>query len=326
MFSTTRLVTGLTAEQVDAVLRAKVDSAVNLHELTTDLSAFVLFSAVAGVLGNPGQGNYAAANTGLGRPRRGPGRDGYSAISLAWGCGTAGAGMGGHAGPGHLGRLRPGGVGAHHRGRGAGAVRHGARRPVGAYVATPLDLAAVRDSGQVPPVLRGLVRLPARRREPLAGGCRVAGAPTSAHWCAPRSPPRWPPCSAGAPPTASARTVTFKDAGFDSLTAVELRNRLAETTGLTLPAAVVFDHPTPARLADYLVERFVATPEDALAEELTEIEARLTALAARSHVVPDRLRVLLARLAPATDADLDRELASASDRELFELVDSNRGD
>ena len=59
------VVTSLTPERVDAAMRAKVDAAWNLHELTRELkvSAFVMFSSIAGLAGASGQANYAAGNS-----------------------------------------------------------------------------------------------------------------------------------------------------------------------------------------------------------------------------------------------------------------------
>ena len=81
------VLTTLTSQHVDTVFGAKVDGALNLHELTRDttLNMFVLFSSAAGIVGSPGQANYAAANAfldGLAGQRR---ADGLAAVSLAWG-------------------------------------------------------------------------------------------------------------------------------------------------------------------------------------------------------------------------------------------------
>ena len=169
------------------MLRPKVDGAVNLHELTEGmgLSEFVLFSSAAGVLGSPGQGNYAAANAfvdALAQARR---AQGLAGRSLAWGLWAAEGGMGGALGRASLARLERLGVGA--LGRELGLELFDAARGIEEALLVPVRLEAAglraqARSGVLPALLRGLVRVPVRRGErrtrAASGGCaggRVGG-------------------------------------------------------------------------------------------------------------------------------------------------------
>ncbi|WP_018653756.1 type I polyketide synthase [Actinomadura flavalba] len=257
------VLTALTPERLGAVLRPKADAAWNLHELTADadLRAFVLFSSVRGLTGGAGQANYAAANRFLDALARYRAGRGLPATSLAWGL-WAGGGMEAALGATALRRLA--------RGSGLAMITPELGRELfdaalrtGEAVVAPvrLDLAALAGD-DLPPLYRGLAGAPARRAsaarerpadgEPL--GRRLAALPAADRRAALLDVVR-----------AEARTTlghdgtgsldarrAFKDLGFDSLTAVELRNRLNRASGLRLPATLVFDHPSPAALADHL--------------------------------------------------------------------------
>ncbi|WP_228122185.1 type I polyketide synthase [Saccharothrix syringae] len=270
------VVTALTPERVAGVLRPKVDAAWHLHELTrgADLTAFVLFSSISGLVGAAGQGNYAAANTFLDALAEHRAGLGLPAQSLAWGLWDREGGMAGNLGDTDLTRMARAGVGVLPVRQGLdlfdAALAHG-----GALLAPlRLDTAAVRRRGEgVPALLRGLVRAPAR---PVAARAAdddnplerlLAGVPGEERERVLLDLVRTEAAAVlGLPsPDRIDRDLPFKDVGFDSLASVELRNRLVATTGLRLPTTLLFDHPTPAHvvallLADTAVAPDVAAP------------------------------------------------------------------
>ncbi|MBO4270727.1 type I polyketide synthase, partial [Microbispora triticiradicis] len=360
------VVSALTPERLDRVLRPKVDAVVNLHELTLghDLHEFVSFSSVSGVLGGAGQANYAAANAFLdafAEYRRGLGLPG---LSLAWGQWAQPSGMTGALDETELRRLAAAGVVAMSSEE-ALALFDAASTAAGTagtacVVPARVDFPALRSiarAGQLPPVLRSLVRTPARAQR-WEQGRQEQGAPDSASWrrelaalAQADRPGRLvdlirvkaalvlghPESAAGAIDADGA----FKELGFDSLTVVELRNRLAEVTGLRLPATLVFDYPTPAALAAHLLSELAldATPgtgsgtasgttpdgdgEDAVNAAVEHLRQVVAAHplddTARGHLAT-RLGGLLREWA-APPVEPAARLESASPDELFALLD-----
>ncbi|MEV4590487.1 type I polyketide synthase [Streptomyces chartreusis] len=277
------LVADLTPERLSRVMAAKVESALHLHELTADrdLSAFVLFSSFAGVVGNAGQAAYSAANNvldALAATRR---AQGLPAVSLAWGMWEAG--MGGTLGGPELERLARQGFPALETGEGLALLD--AALAVDEPNAVPVALrtsalAGVRDS--LPGILQGLVPAADRRRR--AAGLSAAGGALAGRLRALSVQEQERELLdlvqaqvAAVLGHASAGSVdasrAFKDLGFDSLTAVELRNRLGSATGVTLPVTVIFDHPTPAALAASLRVQLVGAPADDPTEDHTAVPA-----------------------------------------------------
>ncbi|MFI6792197.1 SDR family NAD(P)-dependent oxidoreductase [Nonomuraea sp. NPDC050383] len=341
------VVEGLTPERMATVLAPKADAAWHLHELTLDrpLSVFALFSSLAGVLGNAGQGNYAAANAFLDALAGHRHALGLPAVSVAWGLWDTDSGMtGGLTGADHA-RLARAGIAPLSVEQGLelfdGALT-GAEPQV---VAARWDTAGLRaraEAGDLPALLRGLVRAPRR----TAGNAGAAGG---------AGPAALTQRLADLPRTDAQRMLTdtvrahvaavlahgsadhievdraFNQLGFDSLTAVELRNRLNADTGLRLPATLVFDHPTVNSLAEYLFRTLAPpspSPEDTLRAVLDRVEDMIAAANGEGDALRDRfvslLQSTLDRLGPGPDgvADVADKIDSASDEEIFALIDN----
>ncbi|MEE1820909.1 SDR family NAD(P)-dependent oxidoreductase, partial [Streptomyces sp. BE20] len=342
------LVAEMTPEQLDTALRPKVDAAVHLHELTegTKLSAFLLFSSLAGVFGGMGQGNYAAANAfldGLAQRRR---ARGLTAGSLAWGLWANSTGMTGGLDEADLRRIARGGIVAF-------APREGlelfdAAHGVDEAMVLPVRLdtraiAAQAGTGGVPALLRGLVRAPARR-EAAAAGAAAADAPQALlHRLAGLGEPQRARVLLElvrshvglilgfSPQESVSADRGLLELGFDSLTAVELRNRLRAATGLRLPATLLFDHPSTTAIAAHLGEQLVPAPAEPQVAGLAELERLEQALAADplDPALAGRLQALLSRVAPDASggpADgLEERMATAGDDDLFDFIENELG-
>ncbi|MFE0513414.1 beta-ketoacyl reductase, partial [Streptomyces sp. NPDC058964] len=269
----------LTPEALGELRAPKADAARHLHELTAghDLEAFVLYSSAAGVLGGAGQGAYAAANAALDALAAERRAQGLPGTSLAWGLWAPEAGgMGAGIGEADIERMARSGVRPLSVADGlvlldaAVATDHPLLVPAG------LDLPALtRTAGeQVPALFAQLVRPLTVRRAAVGAG--AAGGQELAQRLAGLAGPerqrlvlevvnRHVAGVLGAVGGGGAPEITpdkpFKELGFDSLTAVELRNGLGAEAGVRLPATLVFDYPTPAELAGFLLRQLV--PEDA---------------------------------------------------------------
>ncbi|MET7519783.1 alpha/beta fold hydrolase [Streptomyces sp. NPDC005480] len=284
----------LTTGQTTRVLAPKVDAALHLHELTRDLdlSAFVLFSSAAPLLGGQGQVNYAAANGALDALARLRRSAGLTAHSLAWGLWTVGmaGALGGDGAEQHARRLRArlglvpidpdSGMALFDN-----ALATGRATPMTAL----LDTAALTDlarGGTLPAVLRGMVRAPqaaagagtglaqqlaalpdADRDTVILREVRNVAAAVLGHASGDAIDPNAP----------------FTELGFDSLGAVEFRNRLAQLAGLTLPSTLIFDHPTAADAAKLVGSRIEESATEAVEQAPAGARGTVTDLVSVAH-------------------------------------------
>ncbi|WP_308191925.1 type I polyketide synthase, partial [Kitasatospora humi] len=259
----------LTPARLSSVLRVKAEGAALLDELTADLDldAFVLFSSAASTLGAAGQGNYAAANAFLDALAENRRSRGLPGLAVAWG--AWGGGGFAESSEAARARVKRGPMPAMDPRLAARALGWALDGPDAVVTVMDVDWAqlasasgavdlreaplfrdlpevrrltapgagagsATRPEGELAHRLAGLVK--AEQERVLTDVVRAEVAVVLGH--------------------ASADAVedrrSFKDLGFDSLTAVELRNRLNAVTGVRLPATLVFDYPTPLLLAGFL--------------------------------------------------------------------------
>jgi hypothetical protein len=291
----------------------------------------VLFSSLAGTFGSAGQGNYAAANAGLDAIARNRRRAGLPAVSIAWGP-WAGDGM---AADDTGERMRRAGV-----------------RPLAPAAALGLLTTPGGADGTVVVAdvdwHRYLPGLTATRRRPLFADLPEARETTGAA-AAPAVAPDLRAHLATLTPAGVAQALTslvnghvagvlghrdgtaidgnrpFSDLGFTSLSAVELRNALGSACGLTLPAGLIFDHPTPSALVEHLRRELVGdplSPLEQLTADLERLEKDLTA--ADRAAVAKQLTTVLGRWSAAGDDVADR-IGTATDDEMFQLLGEEFG-
>jgi acyl carrier protein len=326
----------LAPEALERVLAAKATSAWHLHELTRDLDlrAFVLFSSIAATFGAPGQANYAAANAFLDALAAHRHAGGLPATALGWGLWADGEGMAGGLAERDRRRMARGGLIAFEAGEGLELLDTALGLGLPHVLPVRLDTTTLRtlaDAGVLPPLLRGVVRTSAPRvaRESLMR--RLAGVPAEEQAAVVRGIVAEHVAVVLGHRDGEQVDVErpFKELGFDSLAAVELRNRLTQATAVKLPATLVFDHPTPAAVAAHLLAQAQGSGRPPLEERLDALEELVVEASgdedARARV-DERLRALLARLTPKDDEDTADRIRSATADELFELIDQDMGE
>ncbi|MDX3229721.1 SDR family NAD(P)-dependent oxidoreductase [Streptomyces sp. ME19-01-6] len=361
------------AERLAEVWSAKAAAAAHLHAATAGmpLGMFVLFSSFASTLGTPGQANYAAANAFCDALVERRHAEGLPGVSVSWGLWAAASGLTGGLAEADVARIARQGIVPTSTEEGGelfdAALKHG--RP--ALLALNLDprALAAQPPAALPAPLRGLASAArsasgAARPTAAGGGAGAGNASGVEDWAA-----RLASLSVAeqrrlmtelvrrhaatvlghADPAAVPADAAFKELGFDSLTAVELRNRVTAATGLRLPATVIFDYPEAVALAEHLRTQLAPAaaprPADVYAPvlgQLTGLEETLAALGAAAGAngdgggpaaVTERLESLLAAwkaahaAAPGADGTgraADRLQAATTDQ-VLDFIDKELG-
>ncbi|MFK4106999.1 SDR family NAD(P)-dependent oxidoreductase, partial [Streptomyces sp. NPDC019531] len=265
------LVGELTPEHFDSVLAAKADAAWHLHELTrdADLKAFVLFSSAGGMVLAAGQANYAAANVFLDALAAHRHAHALPATATAWGLWNVSTGLSSRLSDADLERMRRQGLPAFSADEGLALFDAALTSGESNLAALRVDGAALRKrADDIPALLRGFVPAPARRLAQAGAGAdasaleqQLVGLGMNER----RTVLLDLVCTqvAAVLGHGSADAVepgrAFQELGFESLTAVELRNRLNKLTGLRLPATLVFDYPNARAVADHIADKYDGT-------------------------------------------------------------------
>ncbi|UXA04374.1 SDR family NAD(P)-dependent oxidoreductase [Mycobacterium sp. SMC-2] len=348
------VIASLTPERIDTVLRSKVDGAWHLHELTRemDLAAFVVFSSMAGIVGAPGQGNYAAANSfldGLADYRRAHRLPG---LSIAWGMWEEASAMTRHLGDRDKARMSRAGLAPLSTRQALDLLDAALLAEPAVVVATRLDRAALAHGGAaLPPLLSQLATRPARRVLDPTDMVSLTGLRARLDGLTPEQRRReLVELVCGNAATVLGHSTAdvdadqaFGDLGFDSLTAVELRNRLKIATGLTLSPTLIFDYPTPAALAEHLDGQLAtgtgSAPPDRMAR-FNDVAREMQALLGQSDWSPGDRAQLFTRLEgmlntlsgprqPAYPEEpndpFDDDIATATESQLFAILDEEIG-
>jgi polyketide synthase 12 len=326
------VITALTPQRVDTVLRAKVDAAWNLHELTRhmDLSAFVMFSSIAATVGAPGQANYAAANTFLDALAAHRRAVGLPAVSLAWGLWEQPSAMTAHLDAADLTRMAR-----------SGLTPMGSQEALDLFdtaltaeqphlIPAHLDLKALRSLATLdalPALFTNLIHATTRRdadndltaHSKTALAQRLHGLSTEQQQAVLRDLVRSHIATVLGAPTAEDINPdhNFQDLGLDSLTALELRNRLKTATGLTLSPTLIFDYPTPTTLANYLAAQISPEPPTETAETAESEEMKVRNALAKIPLAVLRDAGLLNRLLELANVNT----AARRENEAAESID-----
>ncbi len=342
-----RPITASSCERFDSVLKVNMDGAWHLHELTRehDLESFVLFSSAAGVIGAAGRADHSAASTFLDALAVHRRAQGHPAVSMAWdgGWGHA-AGLPGSQHELEQVRMRRDGIAPISLNEGLQLLDAGWTDPDPLIVPIRLENAVLRaraQAAELPPILADLIRASRsqqaqRERAPLSE--RLQGVPLEERRRIVLQLVRSEVAAVLGYSSPNAIDVrrALKDLGFDSLLAVELRNRLNTATNTQLPATLAFEHPTPEAMASYLLEEIYVPRREPMAvkgvdlEELQLTLSAITAEQARRFGVVERLRNILSTWEAADEpSDGERsvndDLDSATDDEMFELIDRELG-
>jgi acyl transferase domain-containing protein/acyl carrier protein len=326
--------------ELAAVADAKVTGARLLDELTRDLDAFVLFSSVAATWGSGRQPGYAAANAFLDSLAEQRHAAGQAATSIAWGL-WGGGGMGiGEAGA----QLRRRGLRVMDPRQAATALA--AAVTTGDPTITVADIDWVQFAPaytlQRPSPLLSLVPefaaaldVPAdvtdEARDALVG--QLTGQPETEQDRIVERLVRTETAAILGHPSFEAIDPhqSFRDLGADSLTAVEIRNRLTAVTGLVLPATLIFDHPDPATLARFIRGELAGNDAGRSSPALAEIDRLESVLAELSPGdssradVTARLQAILSKLLRAQEDEeagtVSEKLQSATADEVMKFID-----